>query len=116
MHAMANPYVLSFSMAAFLYVGIEAAIYVWMPTLFASCRGPAVWLATYSVSVFFLLRAAGRFIGAWMLLRVHWDAVLALFSGRILACFLIAVVGRTRMGRVCAARVRPLHVGDLPDN
>jgi fucose permease len=93
MHALTNPYVLSFSMAAFLYVGIEAAIYVWMPTLFASYRGSAVWLATYSVSVFFLLRAAGRFVGAWMLLRFRWDAVLTLFSGCILLCFLLGVIG-----------------------
>ena len=34
-----NPYVLAFSAAVFLYVGVEAAIYVWMPTLLAGYRG-----------------------------------------------------------------------------
>ena len=44
-----------------------------MPTLLAGYTGSAVTLATYSISIFFLLRAAGRFLGAWMLTR---------FSGR----------------------------------
>ena len=35
MAAATNPYVLAFSGAVFLYVGVEAAIYVWMPTLLA---------------------------------------------------------------------------------
>ena len=91
--AMKNPYVLAFSTAAFLYVAVEAAVYVWMPTLLAGYTGATRWLATYSVSVFFLLRAAGRFLGAWMLTRFRWQAVLALFSGSILLCFMLAVVG-----------------------
>jgi fucose permease len=36
--ALRNPYVLAFSGGAFLYVAVEAAVYVWMPTLLA--RGP----------------------------------------------------------------------------
>jgi fucose permease len=91
--AMKNPYVLAFSMGAFLYVGVEAAVYVWMPTLLAAYTGTATWLATYSISVFFVLRAAGRFLGAWMLTRVAWQAVLALFSGSILLCFVLSVAG-----------------------
>ena len=47
--------------------GVEAAVYVWMPTLLAGYTGSAAALATYSISIFFLLRAAGRFLGAWML-------------------------------------------------
>ena len=66
---MKNPYVLAFSAGAFLYVGVEAAVYVWMPTLLAGYTGPAAALAAYSISIFFLLRAAGRFLGAWMLTR-----------------------------------------------
>jgi fucose permease len=89
--AMKSPYVLAFSLGAFLYVGVEAAVYVWMPTLLASYTGTATWLVTYSISVFFLLRAAGRFLGAWMLTRVRWQGVLALCSGCILACFLVSV-------------------------
>jgi fucose permease len=76
-----------------LYVGVEAAVYVWMPTLLAGYTGSAAALATYSISIFFLLRAAGRFLGAWMLTRVQWQPVLALFSGCILICFIASVAG-----------------------
>ena len=89
--AMRNPYVLAFSGGAFLYVGVEAAVYVWMPTLLAGYTGPAAALATYSISIFFLLRAAGRFLGAWMLTRFQWQPVLALFSGCLLVCFVASV-------------------------
>jgi len=88
-----NPYALAFSLGAFLYVAAEAAIYVWMPTLLKGYSGPAVWLAAYSLSVFFILRVAGRFAGAWMLTRFDWTGVLALFSGAILLCFLGTAFG-----------------------
>ena len=91
--AMQNPYALSFSMGCFLYVAAEAAIYVWMPTLLADYRGSAATLVTYSISIFFILRAAGRFIGGWMLKRFYWTSVLALFSGLILVCFVGSVAG-----------------------
>jgi DHA1 family quinolone resistance protein-like MFS transporter len=91
--AMRSPYVLAFSAGAFLYVGVEAAVYVWMPTLLAGYAGSAAALATYSISIFFVLRAAGRFLGAWMLTRFQWQSVLALFSGCILLCFIVSVAG-----------------------
>ena len=91
--ALRNPFILAFSTGAFLYVGVEAAVYVWMPTLLQGYAGPAAWLATYSVSVFFLLRAAGRFLGVWMLTRVRWQAVLALSTGGILLCFALSIMG-----------------------
>ena len=91
--ALKSPYVLAFSGGAFLYVGVEAAVYVWMPTLLAGYTGSAAALATYSISIFFFLRAAGRFLGAWMLTRFHWQSVLALFSGCILICFIVSVAG-----------------------
>jgi fucose permease len=91
--AMKNPYVLAFSIGAFLYVGVEAAVYVWMPTLLAGYQGTATSLAAYSISVFFLLRAIGRFLGAWMLTRLRWQTVLAVSSGSILLCFLLSVIG-----------------------
>jgi DHA1 family quinolone resistance protein-like MFS transporter len=91
--ALKSPYVLLFSGGAFLYVGVEAAVYVWMPTLLAGYSGNATVLATYSISIFFILRAAGRFLGAWMLTRFHWQSVLALFSGCILLCFVVSVAG-----------------------
>ena len=98
MRAIANTYVLAFSAGAFLYVGVEAAIYVWMPTLMSGYTGSAVTLATYSISIFCLLRAAGRFLGAWVLTRVQWQTVLALFSGGILLCFVVTVIGGVNWG------------------
>jgi fucose permease len=89
--AIKSPYVLAFSAAAFLYVGVEAAIYVWMPTLLTGYQGRATWLAAYGISVFFALRAAGRFLGAWMLMRLRWHAAVAVLSGAILACFILSV-------------------------
>ena len=91
--AAANRYILGFSLGAFLYVAVESAIYVWMPTLIAGYRGRAAWLAAYSISIFFVLRAAGRFLGSWMLNRFQWTSVLALFSALILACFAASVGG-----------------------
>ena len=91
--ALRSPYVLAFSAGAFLYVGVEAAIYVWMPTWFEGYSGNATTFAAYSISIFFLLRAAGRFLGAWLLGRIQWQAALALFSGGILMCFAISIVG-----------------------
>jgi fucose permease len=91
--AMKNPYVLAFSLGTFLYVGVEAAVYVWMPTLLAGYQGSATLLATYSISVFFLLRAIGRFMGAWMLSRLRWQTVLAVSSGSILLCFVFSAAG-----------------------
>ena len=91
--AMSNRYALAFSLGAFLYVAAEAAVYVWMPTLLAGYRGPAAALVAYSISIFFILRAAGRFVGSWMLHRFYWTSVLALFSGVILICFVGAVMG-----------------------
>jgi fucose permease len=91
--AMKNRYALAFSLGAFLYVATEAAVYVWMPTLLAGYKGSAAALAAYSISIFFILRAAGRFIGARLLERFYWTKVLALFSGVILICFIGTVIG-----------------------
>ena len=91
--AITNRYILGFSLGAFLYVAVESAVYVWMPTLIAGYRGRAAWLAAYSISIFFVLRAAGRFLGSWMLNRFQWTSVLALFSTLVLACFAASVAG-----------------------
>ena len=87
-----DPYALGFSLGEALYVATECAIYVWMPTLLARESG---FLAAYSISIFFLLRAGGRFVGAWTLSRFSWTAALALLSGAILACFVGAMFGGT---------------------
>jgi fucose permease len=91
--AMKNRYALAFSFGAFLYVATEAAVYVWMPTLLAGYHGSGGFLVAYSISIFFILRAGGRFLGAWMLERVYWTKVLAIFSSVILICFAGAIIG-----------------------
>ncbi len=78
--------------------------------------GDAVWLAAYSISVFFLLRAAGRFLGSWMLNRFPWTGVLALFSALILACFAASVAGGVAWAIFLLPALRPVHVGDLSDH
>jgi len=95
---MKNRFVLLFSLGAFLYVAVEAAIYVWMPTLLAGYAGAAKWIALYSISIFFLLRAGGRFLGAWMLNKLSWSAVLTICSGMILVCFAISIAGGVSWG------------------
>ena len=40
-----DPYAMSFSLGIFLYVAVECAIYVWMPTLLVGYHGSAAWMA-----------------------------------------------------------------------
>ena len=89
-----DPYALGFSLGEFLYVATECAIYVWMPTLLVGQTG---FFAAYSISIFFLLRAGGRFVGAWTLKYFSWTVALALLSGAILICFVGSVIGGTRV-------------------
>jgi fucose permease len=90
---MRNPYALGFSLGIFLYVAAECAVYVWMPTLLADYSGSFAFMAAYAISTFFILRAAGRFLGAWILARYSWTSVMALFSLAILICFAGAIAG-----------------------
>jgi fucose permease len=99
---LCNPFAVGFSLACLLYVAVECSIYVWLPTYFAaSSISPALlsthaafaFFVTFSVSIFFVLRAAGRFLGAWILGRMAWTNVLAQFSLCIFLCFLAAMVG-----------------------
>jgi fucose permease len=76
-----------------LYVAVEVAIYVWMPTYLADYAGSAPWLATYALTIFFVLRAVGRFLGAWVLGHISWSTVLAAFSAAILLCFAGSLYG-----------------------
>jgi MFS transporter, FHS family, L-fucose permease len=66
---MKDPYALGFSLGIFLYVAAECAVYVWMPTLLEGYSCSLAFMAAYATSVFFILRAAGRFLGAWVLAR-----------------------------------------------
>lgn len=88
-----DPFAVFFSAALMLYVGAEAAIYVWAPTYFMDYAGSGAWLAAYLVSIFFILRAVGRFLGAWLLARMDWSRVLALCSSAMALLFWLSVVG-----------------------
>jgi fucose permease len=87
-----DPFAVGFSLAAFLYVATECAIYVWMPTLLADYHGPAQLLSRFALPLFFILRAAGRFLGSWLLSCLEWSAVLAVMSLCILLCFSVSVI------------------------
>jgi FHS family L-fucose permease-like MFS transporter len=88
-----NPYALGFSLGIFLYVAAECAVYVWMPTLFGDYSGSFTFWAAYALPVFFILRAVGRFLGAWILARYRWISVMVLFSLAIFLCFAGAIAG-----------------------
>lgn len=83
---------LGFSFLIVMYVAAEVAIYVWMPTLLQAYTGSVTWLPIYALTIFFVLRAVGRFLGAWFLGRLPWGTALALFGLAIFACFAGALV------------------------
>mgnify|MGYP001060113050 FL=1 len=86
---MKNQYAMGFSMAIALYVACEVAIFVWLPSLLAnfSGEGLSAVFAAYAVMIFFILRAIGRFLGAFVLRIIDWKIVMLLFSGAIFLCF-----------------------------
>ena len=90
---MPNRYALGFSLAAFCYVVVECAIYVWMPTLLAGFDGPGAALVGYALPAFFVMRALGRFLGAWLLRYFDWSAALAIAAAAIFACFAGSAAG-----------------------
>jgi fucose permease len=98
MRMMRSPYALGFSLMIMLYVAVEVAIYVWMPTYLQGYRGSHTALVAYALTIFFVLRAGGRFFGIWLLQRFHWAAVLALLSLAILVCFAGSLFGGTGAG------------------
>ena len=89
---------LAFSAGAFLYVGGRGRDLCLDADAARALHRHAAPLAAYSLSVFFLLRAAGRFLGAWVLRQARWQLVLMLFSGGILACFALTVIGGVAWG------------------
>jgi len=88
-----NPFALGFSILIMLYVSVEVAIYVWMPTWLEDYTGPTPWLATYALTIFFILRATGRFLGAWLLNHLAWDTVLVVLAAAIFLCFAGSLAG-----------------------
>jgi MFS transporter, DHA1 family, quinolone resistance protein len=95
---MRNPYALGFSLLIALYVATEVAIYVWMPTYLKAYEKQAPLLTAYALTAFFILRAAGRFLGIWLLQRVAWSLVLACFGVAIFLCFAASLVGGVAVG------------------
>jgi fucose permease len=93
---MGNPYALAFGTGALLYVAVEASVYVWGPLYLSDYHGPWTLLAGYAISVFFFLRAAGRFLGVWLLERFDWTWVLAVLSFAILGCLAGSVFAGVR--------------------
>ncbi|AXT30746.1 MFS transporter [Pseudoalteromonas tunicata] len=83
-----NRYALGFSLAIALYVATEVAIYVWMPTLLQEYQGNWPLLATYALTLFFVLRALGRFLAVWLLQHFSWQSVMMTLSGLIFLCYL----------------------------
>jgi fucose permease len=55
LYLLKNPYALEFSLACFLYVAVECAIYVWLPTHLRGNQPSSAWMAAYVISIFFLL-------------------------------------------------------------
>lgn len=93
MKMVKNPYALGFSLAIALYVATEVAIYVWMPTLLADYNGSWTLLATYALTIFFILRAAGRFLAVWLLNRFSWQSVMVWLSFGIALCYVGTLIG-----------------------
>lgn len=93
-----DPYALAFSVMVMLYVAVEVAIYVWMPTYLADYSGSLAWLPVYALTIFFVLRAVGRFLGAWLIRFVPWTWLLAVFGAAIFACFAGALFFGTTAG------------------
>ncbi len=100
MRMVRDPCAIGFSMLIMLYVAVEVAIYVWMPTYLQGYRGAHIWLVAYALTIFFVLRAGGRFLGIWLLQHFHWAAVLALLSLAIFGCFAGSLAGGVEAGVV----------------
>ena len=92
---MKSPHALGFSLAIALYVASEVAIFVWLPSFLDGfeATGATGFFAAYAVMIFFVLRAAGRFLGVLVLNILDWKLVLALFTGLIALCFVLSMVG-----------------------
>ena len=84
---LSDPHALFFCLAIFMYVAIEVAIYVWMPTLFQNYAGGLYNAALYSLTIFFTLRAVGRFLGWWILQYFSWTAVMMWLTLLIFLCY-----------------------------
>lgn len=94
------PHALGFGACVFLYVGVETAVYVWMPSLLTAEGAKPLLPGAWALSTFFVLRAVGRFVGAWTLERLGWTRALAACSLAILVCFAGALAGGLKSAAV----------------
>lgn len=103
---LGNGHAMGFSLAIALYVACEVAIFVWLPTFLEGYVGSplSMTFAAYAVMIFFVLRAAGRFLGAFVLRLVDWKLVMLAFSAAIFACFAASAV----LGKDVAVFLLPL--------
>ncbi|MEP0314977.1 MAG: MFS transporter [Hyphomonas sp.] len=103
---LGNPHALGFSLAIALYVACEVAIFVWLPTFLEGFDGTelAMLFAAYAVMIFFVLRAVGRFLGAFVLRYIDWKPVMMVFTAIIFACFLTSAL----LGKTAAVFLLPL--------
>jgi fucose permease len=101
---MRDPLALGFSLMVMMYVAVEVAVYVWMPTYLLDYTGSIAWLPVYALTIFFVLRAIGRFLGAWLLGHLSWTASIAVSSLAIFLCF----AGSLGFGVTAAAWLLPL--------
>lgn len=95
-----DPRALGLGACIFLYVGVETAVYVWMPALLAVDGAHALLSGAWALSLFFGLRALGRFVGAGILERIGWSSGLAVCGLGVLICFAGALVGEGRAAAV----------------
>jgi MFS transporter, DHA1 family, quinolone resistance protein len=93
-----DPIALTFSLLIALYVAVEVAIYTWMPTYLESYNGSFTWLPAWALTIFFVLRAVGRFLGAWLLDRLRWTVALMALGTLIAASFVGALLGGREYG------------------
>jgi fucose permease len=75
-----------------------------MPSLLAAEGAKPLLPGAYALSTFFVLRAVGRFVGAWTLESLGWTRALAVCAFAILLCFAGALAG----GLQAAAVLLPL--------
>lgn len=104
MQLLKDRYAVGFSLAIALYVACEVAIFVWLPTLLADYQGRFQLLALHAITLFFVLRAAGRFLAGFILQRFCWSSVMAVFTLAIFACFALSMLG----GKAVALWLMPL--------
>jgi fucose permease len=86
-----DPYGAAIACGLALYVAVEAAVYVWMPTLVSGLGEPTSTGAGAALTLFFGLRMAGRFAGPWLLDRVAWTTLLAAAGSGVFLCFAGAI-------------------------